>query len=182
MNMIKKSKIIIDKKYNYEKKELGTAIFSEDYKYRYLLERDWSKGSSILFILLNPSTADADKLDPTLKRAYNIAKKYGYGKLVVVNIFAVRGSDPSVIKDIVDPIGELNNYYIKKYSKKADRIIIGWGNHGIYKNRSLEILKILKIYYDKIYVLGINKSGEPKHPLYTKKNIKLKKYNYLQNI
>lgn len=178
---MKKNKIYIEKNFDIVKKERGYAVFSFDKKYRYILGRKWSNKGKCLFILLNPSTADAFKLDPTITRAYNLSKKLGLGELIILNIFAIRGSNPEIIKKVSDPIGPLNNYYIKKYVKKSDLIILGWGNHGKINNRSKEIIDIIKKVKKEIYVLDINKNGEPKHPLYIKSDIKIKKYNILHN-
>ena len=157
-------------------KSIGTAIFSLDHKYRYVLTRKWSNNGICLFIMLNPSTADAYKFDPTVSRAYKIAKRLKLGELVVLNIFAIKGSDPSVIKEYDDPIGKYNDYYINYYCKKSKMIIVAWGNHGSYNNRSNDVKNILKRNKKGVYCIDINNSGEPKHPLYTKNNSKLKKY------
>ena len=155
---------------------VGTAIFSIDHKYRYVLTRKWSNNGICLFIMLNPSTADAYKFDPTVSRAYKIAKRFRLGELVVLNIFAIKGSDPYVIKEHIDPVGKYNDYYLNYYCKKAKMIIVAWGNHGSYNNRSNDVKNILLRNKKEVYCIDINISGEPKHPLYTKKNSKLKKY------
>lgn len=178
---MRRNEIYIEKNFDKVKKEIGYAIFSFDKKYRYTLGRKWSNNGICLFILLNPSTADAFKLDPTITRAYNLSKRLGYGELIILNIFAIRGSNPDIIKDVADPVGTLNNYYIKKTVKKSDLIILGWGNHGKINNRSSEIINIINKIGKEYHVLDINKSGEPKHPLYTKSDIKLKKFNILHN-
>lgn len=174
-------KIIKEINHDKKKKEYGLAIFSLDKKYRYLLSRKWSNDGVCTFILLNPSTADAFKLDPTVTRAYKFAKRLGYGELVILNVFAIRGSNPKIILSDENPIGELNNKYIKNYIKKSDIIILGWGNYGKYYNRSEYILNLLKMHKNNVFVIDINKNGEPKHILYTKNSSKFKKYNILHN-
>ena len=161
---------------NKVEKSIGTAIFSLDHKYRYVLTRKWSDNGICLFIMLNPSTADAYKLDPTVKRAFKIAKRFRLGELVVLNIFAIKGSDPSVIKEHTDPVGKYNDYYLNYYCKKSKMIIVAWGNHGSYNNRSNDVKNILLRNKKEVYCIDINISGEPKHPLYTRNNSKLKKY------
>lgn len=86
-----------------------TAIISEDEKYRYQLSRCWDETKPrILFIMLNPSTADANIDDPTIRRVISFAKSWGYGGVYVGNLFAFRSTDPKGLKQIADPVGENN--------------------------------------------------------------------------
>jgi hypothetical protein len=154
----------------------GSAIFSKDHKYRYVLTRKWSKEGICLFIMLNPSTADEYKLDPTVNRAYKIAKRYKLGELVVLNVFAIKGTDPSIIKFCSEPVGEYNDYYIKYYLKKSKMTVLAWGNNGKFNDRATAVKKLIINSKIDPFCIDINNSGEPKHPLYTKNNAKLKKY------
>jgi len=151
------------------------ALLSEDRVYRYSLSRIWDKSKPyLLFIGLNPSTADENEDDPTIKRCIDYADRWGYGGLKMANLFAYRATLPSDLKKSKNPIGVDNNIYIKELSKGAGMTIVAWSNEGSYLNRDKEVLKLIK----EPMCLNINKSGQPAHPLYQKKDIHLKPYLY----
>ena len=150
------------------------ATFSDCRKYRYALSRTWNgKKKTILFIGLNPSTADEKIDDPTIRRCINYAQNWGYGSLLMVNLFAYRATLPTELKNVKNPIGNDNDLHILELSKKADLAVAAWGNEGTLLNRDKEIKKILP----NLMCLKINKSGQPVHPLYQKKDLKLIKYS-----
>ena len=150
------------------------AIFSDCRKYRYALSRTWNgKKKTILFIGLNPSTANEKIDDPTIRRCINYAQNWGYGSLLMVNLFAYRATLPSELKNVKNPIGNDNDLHIIELSKKADIAVAAWGNEGTLLNRDKEVKKILP----NLMCLKINKSGQPSHPLYQKKDLKLIKYS-----
>jgi len=147
------------------------AILDPTGTYRYLLARQWRESSKgpLLFIMLNPSTADADVDDPTIRRCINFAIKWGYGRIEVVNIFALRSTDPAKLHDAVDPIGPENKRFILEAAARAGKIVAAWGVHGEIHDRGLRVLELLKEY--NIYCLGVTKHQRPKHPLYLKKDL-----------
>ena len=150
------------------------ATFSDCRKYRYSLSRTWNgKKKTILFIGLNPSTADEKIDDPTIRRCINYAQNWGFGSLLMVNLFAYRTTMPSELKNVKNPIGNDNDLHIIELSKKADIAVAAWGNEGTLLNRDKEVKKILP----NLMCLKINKSGQPAHPLYQKKDLKLIKYS-----
>ena len=150
------------------------ATFSDCRKYRYALSRTWNgKKKTILFIGLNPSTANEKIDDPTIRRCINYAQNWGYGSLLMVNLFAYRATLPSELKNVKNPIGNDNDLQIIELSKKADIAVAAWGNEGTLLNRDKEVKKILP----NLMCLKINKSGQPSHPLYQKKDLKLIKYS-----
>jgi len=161
------------------------CIFSEDRKYRYSLRHFWGKESDkenpIAWIALNPSTADENKLDPTLRRIKGFSESWGYNCFYMLNIFAYRATDPREMKKQEDPVGPLNDFYIKQICKKCDTIVCAWGNHGKHLNRSEEVLKNLFDTNPNICYLELSKIGEPKHPLYLKGDLNLKKYEFRKN-
>ncbi|HEM4287187.1 TPA: DUF1643 domain-containing protein [Streptococcus suis] len=141
------------------------AVLSNDRKYRYVLTREWDENlPKVMFIGLNPSTADEIKDDPTIRRCISFAKEWGYGGFYMVNLFAFRSKNPSDLWREENPIGIENDDYIKQYVKLSDKVVGCWGEMGSYLNRSKKVLELL----DDVYCLIINKSGEPKHPLYIK--------------
>ena len=150
------------------------ATFSDCRKYRYALSRTWNgKKKTILFIGLNPSTANEKIDDPTIRRCINYAQNWGYGCLLMVNLFAYRTTMPSELKNVKNPIGNDNDLHIIELSKKADIAVAAWGNEGSLLSRDKEVKKILP----NLMCLKINKSGQPAHPLYQKKDLKLIKYS-----
>ena len=150
------------------------ATFSDCRKYRYGLSRTWNgKKKTILFIGLNPSTANEKIDDPTIRRCINYAQNWGYGSLLMVNLFAYRATIPSELKNVKNPIGNDNDLHIIELLKKADIAVAAWGNEGTLLNRDKEVKKILP----NLMCLKINKSGQPSHPLYQKNDLKLIKYS-----
>ena len=143
-----------------------SATFSRDGKYRYTLTRLWgSEGTSVLFICLNPSTADAYQDDPTVRRLIGFAQTWGFDEMTVANLFAYRATDPKRLKLIDDPVGPYNDKQLKLLYEACDMTIFPLGNHGSLKNRSSEVIKML----GPAFCLGKTKLGEPKHPLYLPK-------------
>ena len=141
----------------------NTAELTVCRKYRYALWRTWDSSKPyVLFVGLNPSTADENDDDPTLTRCINYSKLWGYGGVCMANLFAFRATDPRLMKKVKNPIGPENNIWLKKLANEAGLIIAAWGNDGSYLGRSEQVKKILP----KLSCLKINKSGEPAHPLY----------------
>jgi len=151
------------------------AILSRNRLYRYVLWREWdlSKGTCV-FIGLNPSTADEAVDDPTLRRCVNFAKEWGYGKYVMVNLFAYRATDPRDLKITPKPIGYKNNYHIKAQCYEAELVVAAWGNHGSFMKRDKKVLQLLKDIPLKCF--KIMATGQPAHPLYQPKGIELLDY------
>lgn len=144
------------------------AIFSPDRQYRYALSRVWDESTAkVLFISLNPSTADEYHDDPTVRRCIGYARSWGYGGLWVANLFAYRATDPRELKRISDPIGPENDSWLKELAQDADLIIAAWGNAGCYQGRD----RVVRSMLGEIHCLGVNKSGQPSHPLYLRKDI-----------
>ncbi|MBE9211238.1 DUF1643 domain-containing protein [Plectonema cf. radiosum LEGE 06105] len=138
-----------------------------DGNYRYILGRKWDeKKPQVTFVMLNPSTADANKNDNTLTKCVNFAKTWDYGSLEVVNLFAYRATDPNELCKVSDPIGSKNDNYIELATKHADLIIVAWGC-GMYpkiQNRNKEVLSLISSSQQPLYCLGLTKDGHPCHP------------------
>lgn len=145
------------------------ATFSQCRQYRYRVWRRWiPSGSTALFIGLNPSTADESQDDPTLRRCREFAKSWGYGGFTIVNLFAYRATDPTILLKVEDPVGPRNDAWIKKCAKASDIVIAAWGNHGLHAGRGKTVRKLIP----EMYCLRINRTGEPAHPLYLPKTLK----------
>lgn len=139
------------------------ADFSSCRTWRYTLGRVWDKSlPRLLFILLNPSTADEQHDDPTNRRGIGFAQSWGYGSVVFVNLFAFRTSKPSEMKRAIDPVGPENDRYIREQAVLANRVIAAWGVHGNYRRRD----RVVRRMVDNMFCLGLTKDGHPKHPLY----------------
>ena len=149
--------------------EKGAKI-SKDGQYRYTLWRIWDNELPlVMFLMLNPSTADGKKDDPTIKKCMAYAKAWGCGGIWVGNLYAYRSSSPSVLNIVNDPIGPKCDLYLEKMAKKCDLIIAAWGNNNPSKGRVNQVRNIVGGNLD---CLEISKSGQPKHPLYLKKNLR----------
>ncbi len=147
----------------------NTATFSECRNYRYALWRTWDNSKPVvMFVGLNPSTADESTDDPTLTRCINYAKSWGYGGVCVANLFAFRATEPLEMKKSNDPIGRENDKWLKNLASKAGLVVAAWGNYGSYLGRSSEVKALIS----NMYCLKINKSGEPAHPLYQAAKLK----------
>ena len=152
----------------------STAIFSHDGKYRYLLKREWEKdGNNVLFIMLNPSTADAFVFDPTVKRCFDFAHAWGYTSMSVCNLYAFRSTDPKKLKAEIDPVGKDNNEWLYHAGSDARMIIAAWGTQGTLLRRDQEVITLITTDLGKdLYCLEMTKEGHPKHPLYMKGDTK----------
>ncbi len=146
------------------------ALFSKCGRYRYLLwrtlrQRDVSAGS-IVWLMLNPSTADASSDDPTIRRCLGFTRAWGYRRLLVVNLFAWRTGDPAKLAKARAPIGIDNDRAIATAANSADRVVCAWGVHGTIRERDQEVRALLETAGVKLHHLGLTKAGQPRHPLY----------------
>jgi len=147
----------------------NTAKLSRCRQYRYALWRTWdNRKSYVMFIGLNPSTADESTDDPTLIRCMNFAKSWGYGGVCIANLFAYRATDPADMKAAENPIGSQNNKWLKILAEDAGLIVAAWGNDGAYLGRSDQVKKRLK----DVHCLKMNKSGEAAHHLYQRADVR----------
>ena len=149
------------------------AVLSDCGKYRYKLFREWNKNKGkVLFIMLNPSTADDKKDDNTIIRCINFAKDWGYGGLMVGNLFAYRTTYPKELFKIKDSEGKENLKCIKEMIKDADLVICAWGNkQGL---PPIYLRELSELYYLKL--LADRKT--PGHPLRLRKDTKPKIFNF----
>lgn len=143
------------------------ATFSEDRKFRYRWWEIWDPAKKYLnALMLNPSTADEFKKDPTVTVVAKRAAALGYGGLIVTNAYAFKATDPKALKLAGYPVGPKNDYHIVQVAKGAGFVICGWGTQ-IQKARSRELLKMIRVdAQKKPHALIFTKGGEPGHPLY----------------
>ncbi len=149
------------------------ALFDRSGKFRYLLWRVWDEGlPSICFLLLNPSTADHERLDPTITRCFNMAKRWRFGAINIVNLFALRATNSAKLYSARDPIGPHNDRFIELAINASDALVLGWGNHGTLGDRHEEVLAFLDSERE-IFCWGLTKLGQPRHPLYLRSDAPL---------
>lgn len=157
-----------------------TAVISEDGLYRYRLTRSWdSTLEPLTIVMLNPSKADAEYDDPTIRRCIGYAKSLGFGGILVVNLFAYRATNPTELFTTTDPIGGQNAEYLGDALQNADYVLLAYGNSGIVKKllykfpryKPLELAQKGTLHY-----LELSKDGTPKHPLYLKKDLTLTRF------
>ena len=149
------------------------AEFSDDGVYRYRLWRRWDESlPAVLWIMLNPSTADASQDDPTIRRCIDYAQRWGYGSLTVGNLFALRSTDPRAIPKAHDPIGPQNDQWLREMHDEATLTVIAWGaGFSDHMERSDRVLAMLAgMTHRSLYCLGRTQNGSPRHPLYMPKS------------
>lgn len=170
----------------------SSASFDDRRIYRYSLVRRWDSGPTCLWIMLNPSTADETKLDPTLRRVLGFTQSWDpesingitlyppykrFGAFEVCNLYAFRSTDPEALWartlfDPVsgshvpfDPIGPDNDEAIQIAAKRAQLVIVGWGTNA-RPERERKVAQLLADVGVQPYALGLAKKGQPVHPLY----------------
>jgi hypothetical protein len=150
----------------------GGATFSADRRYRYRLWRRWDQSRPVVaFVMLNPSTADACRDDPTIRRCAAFARRWGYGGIEVVNLFALRATDPRALDTADDPIGPNNDRYVRRALAAARTLVLAWGARGVTGDRATSAGRLVSLRRSRC--LGLTRSGEPRHPLYLKSDARL---------
>ena len=152
-----------------------SAVFSEDRVYRYRLERvvaPLAGRGSVCFIMLNPSTADEEVNDPTIRRCMGYAEDWGYRRLVVVNLFAYRATDPRELRKAPEPYGAENGFHLFRAAIGADLVVGAWGAHGEWLNSGRNLMLGFRPRGITIKALGLTKRGQPVHPLYQRADLK----------
>jgi len=153
---------------------LASADFSPCRSYRYSLSRIWNrKLPVILFVGLNPSTADETANDPTVRRCIGFARAWGFGGLVLVNLFAYRATNPADLLNAKDPVGPRNDDFILKNALSAGRTVVAWGAKGNLLGRDHYVLSLLS----STACLGTTKDGAPRHPLYIRADTRLRPFS-----
>ena len=171
---------------------LRSAILSPCGKYRYELTRWWDRKSvgkdTVCWIMLNPSTADHAKDDPTIRRCMDFSRRWGYGGMVVVNLFALRSTSPQAMMKggwwgaigEVRPTGEEsdNDSYIRLWARECAVVVAAWGAHGGWGKRDFIVMNGLSRMGINVSCLGTTAHGHPRHPLYVKANAVLQPYRW----
>ncbi|HMM78124.1 MAG TPA: DUF1643 domain-containing protein [Gammaproteobacteria bacterium] len=158
------------------------CIFSPCRLFRYTWELVWDPSRPLcVFCGLNPSTADENSPDPTVRRCIAFAKAWGYGGLLMLNLFAFRATEPRDMKATADPIGPDNNYWLRSSARRVvdtgGLIVAAWGAHGKFMNRADDVATLLLVMEGvPLHYLKLTKGGEPGHPLYLKGDLTPKRW------
>lgn len=167
------------------------AIFSPDRVYRYRLARRWlalsipagadpsNRGKVVAWIMLNPSTADETRNDPTIRRCIAFSRAWGFGGLEILNLFAVRGTDPAVLSEHGDPVGPDNDAAIVAGTTGAGLVVAAWGASvpKCYANRPRAVARLLAERGAPVWCLGRTRAGAPRHPLYVAGSTGLERFD-----
>ena len=160
----------------------SSATFAVDRRYRYELTRTWADPEpgiepSTVFVMLNPSTADAFTLDPTLTRCARYARDWGSAGMKVYNIYAHRSTNPRMLYEAADPVGLDNDRFLAGIdSDDCHRLVVGWGAHGALHERGRTVADMFRRQGRTMWCFGHTKTGHPMHPLYLPRDAQLGRY------
>ncbi len=162
------------------------AVFSDDMVYRYLLKAQWHWAIDpylsprlACWIMLNPSTADQDNLDPTLRRCRRFSWDWAFGGMLIANLFALRSTDASKLEQVPDPYGPENDDFIKSAIERADAVIVAWGTNvrrPVVKEQADRVLGMIRSANKLPRCLKVSATGAPCHPLYMPSSLTLIDY------
>lgn len=147
-----------------------TASLSTCERYRWRLGRWWDLHKpAVCFIGFNPSTADGELDDQTISvcRAYGL--RWGYGSLIMVNLFAWRGREPKAVLEAREPVGRDNDEQIRLACSESTMVICAWGGilqqHELVQRRTRDVLTLIDRAGVVPHALKLTKEGHPRHPL-----------------
>lgn len=144
------------------------ASFDRTGAYRWRLWRAWDRpGPTVAFVMLNPSRADAEVDDPTIRRCMGFAFDWGASRLEVVNLFGACTSSPAELRAFDEPVGRGNDRALRAALKAAEVVVVAWGVHGTMLGRARALAPRL-LRHDPV-CLGVTRDGHPRHPLYIPK-------------
>ena len=144
---------------------LRSAYVSADLQYRYRLDRTWNrKRGWVLFVMLNPSRADGLKDDHTITQCMHFARGWGYGGLVVANLFAYRSPRPEALLEVDDPVGPENDATLAALRDAHGMTICAWGNNGRLMGRDEAVFNLLTAGGRPVHCLKVTGNGNPYHP------------------
>jgi hypothetical protein len=150
------------------------ALFDATGDYRYLLRRTWDAGGPlIVFVMLNPSTADGSRDDPTIRRCMGLARSWGFGRLEVVNLFGFRTPYPRTLTTVPAPVGPENDAHVFGAVARGEAVVAAWGNAGALLGWGPAMLPHLaRAARIPLQCLGLTRAGHPRHPLYADNGIR----------
>lgn len=155
------------------------ARLSADGRYRYTLHRRWGdRPGAVVWIMLNPSTADDRVDDPTVRRCVGFTRAWGFDAAVVVNLYALRATDPAVLRAAADPVGPDNDAWLADLTRPAGLLrVAAWGAHRLAAARAADLLGRRVLPAAGLVCLGTTSTGQPRHPLYIPAGRRPQPYN-----
>lgn len=151
------------------------CVFSPDRQHRYTLlhqpEPLLGGNRLLMWIGLNPSTADETQLDPTLTRILGFTRREGYDGFIMTNLFGFRATLPKDMRAAPDPVGPDNDKWLLTSARRCGKVVAAWGSHGSFLDREAQVCALLKDF--ELVCLSRNADGSPGHPLYLKKTAPL---------
>ena len=148
--------------------------------YRYFLSRYWGPGEMLPFVMLNPSTADAEIDDPTIRRCMSFARRERFGGIAVVNLYGLRASDPKQLRDVGDPFGPNNECALRQLADVAQElalpVVCAWGAGGAIHDACTLTVEMFQQNGARLVCLGKTKDGHPRHPLYVRADQQLEPF------
>jgi hypothetical protein len=145
-----------------------SAVISDCGLYRYRLEREGSGEGRTVVVMVNPSTADAEQDDATIRKLKGFGERNGWGRIIVGNLFAYRATDVKELARAADPIGPSNDEHLRAMMMRCDRLIFAWGKNDkvpkLLRNRWRTVLQRTP-HWLQPHCLGTGKDGHPYHPL-----------------
>ncbi len=163
----------------------STAVLSDDGDYRYLLWRELPQADllqedlgTVMFLMLNPSTADADQDDQTIRKILGYARRWGYSKLVVANLYGLRSTDPRALVGHRDPVGIANDIAICEAAKASNKIVAAWGvGPGPLLHVTERARHVRGLFDAPLFCLDTTEGGAPRHPLYLRGDLEPKPFS-----
>ncbi len=146
--------------------EQASACLSDDGRYRYQLDRWWASGDRLVWVMLNPSTADAAVDDPTIRRVRGFTRREGYDGFVVVNLFALRATNPAQLTAVEDPEGPANRDRLAAILNRPVDVVVAWGANPA----AVPMADLIRTWRPDARSLGHTKAGAPRHPLYVRRD------------
>lgn len=152
------------------------ALFSPCGNYRYRLTRVWDDRPPLVFVMLNPSRADAAVDDPTMRRCIGFAERLGFGGMTALNLFAWRTPYPPDLRTVADPVGPDNGMHLADAMRGGGTIVAAWGVHGALDGRGEMFRALAREAGVPLSCLGTTKDGHPRHPLYVRNTQTLERF------
>lgn len=159
-----------------------SAVLSPCGAYRYRLDRTLDRGQgAAVFIMVNPSTADAEQDDPTIRKCIGFSKRLGAAQLIVGNLFAFRATDVNELRRASDPVGPDNDKHLREILRLADWVIVAWGASAklpeVLRKRWTTVVRLIDKVGKPISCIGTCADGHPKHPLMVGYDAPIRKWN-----
>ncbi len=146
------------------------ASFSRCRRYRYALERCWAPaGGRLAICMLNPSTADGVRDDPTIRRCIRFARDWGFGAVEIVNLYALRATRPAELRRAAEAVGPGCDRAIRRAAGRADAVLVAWGAAGARRSDHADRVRRVRTIVEAWHApccLGTTRRGAPRHPLY----------------